>query len=168
MEFKIFQNQDYNSLKELERSLDPEVADLKTAEIYWDFVEEIAVGIGKGTASGIYYFALPSGCKPNLFSYKKINHAILILYNNNIEECKTYFYRLKRRLKVPSQRVVFLSGNESEIKAGITCLLALKTHEVSLTQVVQFSCHIKKREEIEDFLNLCRENKVKNLDKKVL
>lgn len=165
MDYEIFQNQSFFTLGELEKWIAQKNPSIDVNQIKWDSVEETAIALIQGEKSRILYFSLLDGSKLNYFSYRKVNQAILLIYHpKDHHEFESYYFRLLRRLKIPSKRVSFLAAPDNQIRNELDKLLKLEPFQCQSHSTYQFSFHINHRKDIEDFLNLCRENKIQNLE----
>lgn len=165
MDYRIYLNQDFNSLKDLEKFLASQEALLPSENPEWEEVEETAIAFVQGSFSDIFYFSMPEGTKMGAFSYRKVNQAICVVYDKESKgKLEHFYFRILRRLKSASNRVKFLAANESEVKNELIQLLNRPEKQFNAIERVQFSFHLQHRDEMDDFLNLCRENHVKNLE----
>lgn len=165
MDYRLIVNSNYSSLREIEDFLLYEVENIDLSTIHWTFIEETAVAFVKADYRGLIYISLLKGAKQSFFSNKSINQVFIIASDHQKQSFfQIFYYRLLRKLNSPLNRVKTLgASNQQELKAEIEDLLKPSSYEGERKEAYQFYFYIEQKADRELFINLCRENEVRNL-----
>ncbi|HCL55483.1 MAG TPA: hypothetical protein DHW82_00520 [Spirochaetia bacterium] len=164
MDYKIFLNESFSNVKDIETFIKKNIPDIQNSSFQWEFIEETGIALFRSSFSGIIYLSMMNGTKLNPFSYRKLNQAVLVSYDlRNSEQYLTLYYRLLRKMKKNINRLLILGiENEEDLKKEMDSLLLASSYDYHFEEYYEFYFYTADSAYKDLFLTVCLENHVKN------